>query len=55
MQKEISENSRLFLAMLNEGNKGDISAYEDALRVIKEIEIDGSRTAPNVTPSLSPW
>ena len=42
MQKEISENSRLFLAMLNEGNKGDISAYEDALRVIKEIEVDGS-------------
>lgn len=42
MQKEISENSRLFLAMLSEGNKGDVSAYEDALRVIKEIEVDGS-------------
>ena len=42
MQSEISENSRLFLAMLREGTKGDISAFADALRVIKEIELDGS-------------
>ena len=41
MQEQISENSRLFLAMIAEGTKGDISAYVDALRVIKEIETDG--------------
>lgn len=39
--EQISENNRLFLAMLREGTKGDISAYADALRVIKEIEVDG--------------
>ena len=42
MQNEISENSRLFLAMLREGTKGDTTAFADALRIIKEIEIDGS-------------
>ena len=41
MQNEMNENSRLFFAMLREGNKGDITAFEDALRVIKEIEHDG--------------
>jgi len=41
MQEQISENSRLFLAMIAEGARGDISAYADALRVIKEIETDG--------------
>lgn len=41
MQEQISENSRLFLAMIAEGTRGDISAYADALRVIKEIETDG--------------
>ena len=40
--KQMNENNLLFLAMLQEGNKGDITAFEDALRVIKEIEIDGS-------------
>ena len=42
MQNQISENQRLFLAMLREGNNGDLSAFADALRVIKEIEHDGS-------------
>ena len=41
MQNEMNENSRLFFAMLREGTKGDITAFEDALRVIKEIEHDG--------------
>lgn len=41
MQNEANENSRLFFAMLREGTKGDITAFEDALRVIKEIEHDG--------------
>lgn len=38
---EISENARLALVMMSEGAKGDISAFADALRVIKEIEQDG--------------
>ena len=42
MKNQVDVNDRLFLAMVNEGNKGDISAYADALRVIKEIECDGS-------------
>ena len=42
MQEQISENSRLYHAMIREGTKGDITAFEDALRVIKEIEQDGS-------------
>lgn len=42
MQNQMNENNRLFLAMLREGTKGDISAFADALRVIKEIELDGS-------------
>lgn len=42
MQKQMGENNRLFLAMLSEGSKGDITAFEDALRIIKEIEQDGS-------------
>lgn len=42
MQKQMNENNRLFLAMLSEGSKGDITAFEDALRIIKEIETDGS-------------
>ena len=41
MQNEMNENSRLFFVFLREGNKGDITAFEDALRVIKEIEHDG--------------
>ena len=41
MQNEMNENSRLFFAMLREGNKGDITAFEDAFLIIKEIEHDG--------------
>ena len=40
--EQMTENSRLFRAMLKAGTDGDISAFEDALRVIKEIEQEGS-------------
>ena len=40
--EQMNENNRLFLAMLQEGNNGDVIAFEDALQIIKEIEIDGS-------------
>jgi predicted phage terminase large subunit-like protein len=38
---QMTENQRLLSAMMAEGQKGDLSAYQDALRVIKEIEHDG--------------
>ena len=41
VKAEISENARLVLAMIGEGRKGDITAFADALRTIKEIEADG--------------
>ena len=40
--EQISENSRLYHVMIREGVNGDLSAFEDAFRVIKEIEADGS-------------
>ena len=40
--KQMDENRQLFLAMLREGTKGDLDAFADALKVIKEIELDGS-------------
>jgi len=40
--EQISENSRLYHVMIREGVNGDLSAFEDAFRVIKEIEVDGS-------------
>lgn len=39
---QVTENQELFLAMLREGSNGDTSAFDDALRVIKEIEKEGS-------------
>ena len=39
---ETTENNRLFLAMLREGTKGDITAFSDALLLLHEIEQDGS-------------
>lgn len=39
---QVIENQELFLAMLREGSNGDTSAFDDALRVIKEIEKEGS-------------
>ena len=41
VKAEINENARLVLAMIGEGQKGDITAFADALRTIKEIEADG--------------
>ena len=41
VKAEINENARLVLAMIGEGRKGDITAFADALRAIKEIEADG--------------
>ena len=42
MQKQITENERLLLAMVAEGQKGDISAFKDALQLLKEIEQENS-------------
>ena len=42
MQKQITENERLLLAMVAEGQKGDISAFRDALQLLKEIEQENS-------------
>ena len=39
---QVTENQELFLAMLREGSNGDTSAFDDALRVIKEIEKEDS-------------
>ena len=39
---EINENNRLFYAMMQEGQKGDIDAFFDALTLLHEIELDGS-------------
>ena len=44
---QINENNQLFLAMIKAGTQGDISAYEDALRILKEIETDGSTAIHN--------
>ena len=41
-KNQMTENQQLFLAMLREGTNGDTDAFADALRVIKEIEMDGS-------------
>lgn len=41
-KNQMTENQQLFLAMLREGTNGDTTAFADALRVIKEIEMDGS-------------
>ena len=42
MQKQMTENERILLAMISEGQKGDISAFRDALQLLKEIEQDNS-------------
>ena len=39
--EQISENRRLYNVMVAEGVKGDLSAFEDAFKVIREIEVDG--------------
>lgn len=41
VKTEANENTRLVYAMMSEGQKGDITAFADALKVIKEIEADG--------------
>ena len=40
--EQMNENQQLFLAMLREGTKGDLNAFADALRLLKEIEREGS-------------
>ena len=40
-KKQMTENQRILSAMIAEGAKGDISAFADALKLIKEIESDG--------------
>jgi len=41
MKREMTENERLLSAMIAEGQKGDISAFADAMRIIREIEHEG--------------
>jgi len=42
MKQQATENDRLFLAMVAEGQKGDITAFEDAFKVVQEVEVDGA-------------
>lgn len=39
---QMNENRQLFLTMLREGTRGDLDAFSDALKIIHEIEQDGS-------------
>ena len=41
MKREMTENERLLSAMIAEGQKGNISAFADAMRIIREIEREG--------------
>lgn len=41
MKREMTENERLLYAMIAEGQKGNISAFADAMRIIREIEHEG--------------
>ena len=41
VQREMTANERLFVAMVSEGQKGDIHAFADALHLLQEIEHDG--------------
>ena len=40
--KQMNENRQLFLTMLREGTRGDLDAFADALKIIHEIEQEGS-------------
>ena len=42
IRQEMTDNQRLLAVMMREGQKGNITAYKDALQVIKEIEMDGA-------------
>ena len=42
IKSEMGRNNRLFHAMVNEGLKGDLSAFSDAIKIIREIEEDGA-------------
>jgi len=39
---QVNENHQLFLAMLREGTNGNLDAFADALRLLHEIEREGS-------------
>ena len=39
---QVNENHQLFLAMLREGTNGNLDAFSDALRLLHEIEREGS-------------
>lgn len=42
MKQQMTDDMRLVVAMMAEGNKGDVEAFAGALSVIKDIEIQGS-------------
>ncbi len=50
--REMSEDRKLFRAMLKVGSEGDVIAFEDALRIIKEIEQDGMSVVRNVKEQI---
>ena len=52
--KQNSENVKLFHVMLNVGSEGNIDAFEDALRIIKEIEQDGMSVVRNANATGVP-
>ena len=45
---EMTENQRLLSVMMREGQKGDLSAYKDALQLIHDIEMDGASIVRDV-------
>ena len=45
---ELSEDEKLIYRMIRQGYKGDISAYNDALRAINELEKQGSTVVKDI-------
>ena len=41
VKQQMTDNARFLSAMISEGQKGDMSAFADAMKLIKEIEHDG--------------
>ena len=48
MKKQMTDDMRLVVAMMAEGIKGDIDAFEGALSVIKDIERQGATEVKDI-------